>query len=336
MSNITASSLVLNRKKVTTFLLDHVIEILLIILIVGLTFGTKGFMTWGNWMNILRANSLKGIIAFGMTIVMVSGVIDLSVGSTVGLAGVVVALMCRNLTGAGMDLNLACIIGIVICLAGAFAIGWFHGVFQHTTGMPAFIITLASLYALQGLAGKLSDGFPIANAFPNWFNLLGGGRIGGQNGIPIPVIVLGVFFFFTWFFLSKTTAGRACYAAGGNREAARLSGIDVQKTKIIAFIIIQIMAVISGFMLSGQVMSGTFTFGKTWETDIILATVVGGTSFDGGSGTITGTLLGVLLVGVMSNGMTLLNFDPYVQNIVKAVILILAILLSSYRTKAKA
>lgn len=336
MTNLAVGQLAIRRKKIIGFLLDHVIEILLIVLIIGLTFGTKGFMTWGNWMNILRANSLKGIIAFGMTIVMVSGLIDLSVGSTVGLAGVVVALMCRDLTAAGMNLNLACIIGIVICLIGAVAIGWFHGTFQHITAMPAFIITLASLYALQGLAGKLSNGFPIANQFPEWFNQLGGGRIGGQNGIPIPVIVLGVFFAVTWFFLGKTTSGRSCYAAGGNREAARLSGINVGRTKIIAFIIVQIMAVISGFMLSGQVMSGTFTFGKTWETDVILATVVGGTSFDGGSGTITGTLLGVLLVGVMSNGMTLLNFDPYTQNIVKAVILMLAILLSSYRTKAKA
>lgn len=336
MTNTAAIQLAYKRKKVIIFVLDHVIEILLIALIIGLTIGTKGFMTWGNWMNILRANSLKGIIAFGMTIVMVSGLIDLSIGSTVGLAGVVVALMCRDLSGAGMDLNLACIFGILTCLLGAAVIGWFHGVFQHNTAMPAFIITLASQYALQGLAGKLSDGFPIANQFPDWFNQLGGGRIGGQNGIPIPVIVLVVFYFVTWFFLSKTTTGRACYAAGGNREAARLSGINVGRTKIIAFIIVQIMAVISGFMLSGQVMSGTFTFGKTWETDVILATVVGGTSFDGGSGTITGTLLGVLLVGVMSNGMTLLNFDPYTQNIVKAVILILAILLSSYRTKVKA
>jgi sugar transport system permease protein len=336
MTTTTAGHLTINRRKIAIFFLDHVIEIFLIILIIALTFGAKGFLTWANWMNIFRANSLKGIIAFGMTMVIIAKLIDLSIGSTVGLAGVVVALICRDLTGAGVNLNTACIIGIVVCLVGAIAIGWFHGFFQHKTGMPAFIVTLASLYALQGLAGSLSGGFPIANQFPDWFNQLGGGRVGGQNGIPIPALVLVICFLILWFIMDYTTTGRASYAVGGNPESARLSGINVGKTKIIAFVIIQILAVISGFMLSGQVMSGTFTFGKGWELDVIAAVVVGGTSFDGGVGKVWGTLIGVIFMGVISNGMTLLNFDPYTQNIVKAVIMFLAVLLSSYRAKVKA
>jgi ribose/xylose/arabinose/galactoside ABC-type transport system permease subunit len=136
--------------------------------------------------------------------------------------------------------------------------------------------------------------------------------------------------------MDKTTTGRASYAVGGNPESARLSGINVGKTKIIAFIIVQIMAVISGFMLSGQVMSGTYTFGKGWEMDVIAAVVVGGASFDGGVGKVWGTLIGVIFIGVISNGMTLLNFDPYTQLIVKAIIMFLAVLLSSYRSKVKA
>ncbi len=337
MTTMTASrTFSVNRRRVAIFLLDHVIEIFLIILIVALTFGAKGFLTWANWMNIFRANSLRGIIAFGMTMVIIAKLIDLSIGSTVGLAGVVVALLCRDLSAAGMNLSVACIIGIFVCFVGAVAIGWFHGFFQHKTGMPAFIVTLASLYALQGLAGRLSGGFPIANQFPAWFNLLGAGRIGGQNGIPVPAVVLVVCFLIMWFIMDYTTTGRASYAAGGNPESARLSGINVGKTKIIAFILIQIMAVISGFMLSGQVLSGTFTFGKGWELDVIAAVVVGGTSFDGGVGKVWGTLIGVIFMGVISNGMTLLNFDPYTQNIVKAVIIFLAVLLSSYRAKLKA
>ncbi len=337
MTTLTATGrLTFNRKRVVIFFLDHVIEIFLIIMIIGMTFGAKGFLTWANWMNIFRANSLKGIIAFGMTMVIISKQIDLSIGSTVGLAGVVVALLCRDLSAAGMNLNIACIIGILVCFVGAVAIGWFHGFFQHRTGMPSFIVTLASLYALQGLAGRLSGGFPIANQFPAWFNLLGGGRIGGQNGVPIPALVLVICFLILWFIMDYTTTGRASYAVGGNPESARLSGINVGKTKIIAFVIIQIMAVISGFMLSGQVMSGTFTFGKGWELDVIAAVVVGGTSFDGGVGKVWGTLIGVIFMGVILNGMTLLNFDPYTQNIVKAVIMFLAVLLSSYRAKLKA
>lgn len=325
-----------DRKRVAIFLLDHIIEVCLIILIIGLAFGSKGFFTWANWMNILRANSLKGVIAFGMTMVIIAGLIDLSIGSTVGLAGVIVALVCQKLTEQGVDLNVAAIIGIVACLVLAIIIGWMHGFFQHKTGMPAFIVTLASLYALQGLAGTLSGGFPIPNQFPEWFNQLGSGRLGGQNGIPIPAIVLLICFVIVWFIMGYTTTGRATYAVGGNPESARLSGINVGKTKIFAFIVIQILSVISGLMTSGQVMAGTWSFGKGWELDVIAAVVVGGTSFTGGVGKVWGTLVGVIFMGVIGNGMTLLNFDPYTQNIVKAVIMFLAVLLSSYRAQIKA
>lgn len=335
MENVAVGKLSLNRNKVKIFFLDHIIEVCLIILIIMLTFGASGFLTWANWMNVLRANSLKGVIAFGMTMAMVAGLIDLSIGSTVGLSGVIVAVVCRDLSTRGMDLNLACMIGIAICLGMAFAVGWIHGFFQHRTGMPAFIITLASLNALVGLAGRLSGGFPIANQFPEWFNQLGGGRVGGSSGIPIPAIILLVTFVVVWFIMGFTTTGRAAYAVGGNLESARLSGINVGKTKIFAFILVQVLAVISGFMTSGQVMAGTFTFGKGWELDVIAAVVVGGTSFTGGVGKVWGTFIGVIFMGVIGNGMTLLNIDIHTQYIVKAVIMFLAVLLTSYRAKVK-
>jgi ribose/xylose/arabinose/galactoside ABC-type transport system permease subunit len=325
-----------NKRKAYIFILDHVIEVCLILMVIGLAFGANRFLTWANWMNILRANSLKGVIAFGMTMVIIAGQIDLSIGSTVGLSGVIVALFCRDLTAAGMDLTLACILGMVVSLLMAVLVGWLHGVFQQKTGLPAFIITLTSLYALLGLAGRLSEGFPIPNQFPDWYNQLGGGRIGGMMGIPIPAIFLLVCFLIVWFIMKFTTIGRATYAVGGNPESARLSGINVGKTKIIAFIIVQVLAVISGFMTSGQVMAGTFTFGKGWELDVISAVVVGGTSFTGGAGTVWGTLIGVIFMGVLSNGMTLLNIDVHSQYIVKAAVMFLAVLLSSYRSKIKA
>jgi len=336
MTSVAVKRPTFDRRRAYIFLLDHIIEVCLIVLIIGLTFGASGFLTWANWMNIFRANSLKGVIAFGMTMVIISGLIDLSIGSTVGLSGVIVALFCRELVARGTDVNIACILGILVCLIMAVVIGWMHGFFQHRTGMPAFIVTLASLYALQGLAGTLSGGFPIANQFPEWFNLLGGGRVGGQDGIPIPAVVLLTCFLVVWFIMDYTTTGRASYAVGGNPESARLSGINVGRTKIIAFITVQVLAVISGFMLSGQVMSGTWSFGKGWELDVIAAVVVGGTSFTGGVGKVWGTLIGVIFMGVISNGMTLLNFDPYTQSIVKAVIMFLAVLLSSYRAQMKA
>jgi ribose/xylose/arabinose/galactoside ABC-type transport system permease subunit len=336
MNNVTANRLTFDRKKVTIFFLDHIIEVCLVILIIGLTFGANGFLTWSNWMNIFRSNSLKGVIAFGMTMVIIAGLIDLSIGSMVGLAGVIVALACRDLTAGGMDLNTACLIGMALCFLLAIVVGWIQGFFQHKTGMPAFIVSLASLYALYGLAAILSGGYPIANQFPDWFNQLGMGRVGGQDGIPIPAIILAVSFLVTLFIMGYTTTGRATYAVGGNPESARLSGINVGKTKIFAFISVQILSVVSGFMTSGQVMAGTYSFGKGWELDVIAAVVVGGTSFTGGVGTVWGTLVGVIFMGVMTNGMTLLNFDIYVQYLVKAIIVFLAVLLSSYRAQVKA
>lgn len=331
----TATLPTFDQKKITIFFLDHIIEVCLVILIIALTFGANGFLTWSNWMNIFRSNSLKGVIAFGMTMVIIAGLIDLSIGSTVGLAGVIVALACRELTARGMDLNTACAIGMTACLLLAVVVGWIQGFFQHKTGMPAFIVSLASLYALYGLAAILSGGYPIANQFPEWFNQLGTGRIGGQAGIPVPALILAISFVVVLFIMGYTTIGRATYAVGGNPESARLSGINVGKTKIFAFITVQVLAVISGFMTSGQVMAGTYSFGKGWELDVIAAVVVGGTSFTGGIGTVWGTLVGVIFMGVMTNGMTLLNFDIYVQYLVKAVIVFLAVLLSSYRAQVK-
>src|SRR5574339_109569 len=145
MENVAVPGMTIDRRKIKIFLLDHVIELCLVVLIIGLTFGANGFMTWANWMNILRANSLKGVIAFGMTMVMISGLIDLSIGSIVGLSGVIVAVICRDLTGIGIDINTACIIGMVICLVQALTTGWLHGFIQHKTGLAPFIITLVSM-----------------------------------------------------------------------------------------------------------------------------------------------------------------------------------------------
>jgi ribose/xylose/arabinose/galactoside ABC-type transport system permease subunit len=348
MGILTANKQMLTRKRLGVFLLDHAIEVILIVLIVALAFSVNNFMTWSNWMNILRANSLKGVIAFGMTMVIIAGLIDLSIGSTVALAGVIVARFCRDFTAAGMDLSTACLLGIAIALVMAGGIGWLHGFFAHKAGMPPFIVTLVNLNVLYGLAGLISEGFPIANQFPEWFNFLGGGRIpipgwfinltGGENidGIPFPAVVLLISFLIIFYIMEYTTIGRAIYATGGNPESARLSGINVGKTKIICFITIQILAVISGFMTSGQVMAGSFSFGRGWELDVISAVIIGGTSFTGGIGKVWGTLLGVIFMGVISNGMTLLNFDIYTQYVVRGIIMFLAVLISSYRANIKA
>src|SRR5512138_2646397 len=150
MTSIALRRPALNQKRLGIFVLDHIIEMCLLILILGLTFGSHGFLTWANWMNIFRSNSLKGVISLGMTLTLIAGQVDLSIGSTVGLSGVIVAIVCREMVTRGMDVNLAALIGITLCFAMAVAVGWMHGFFQHKIGMPAFIITLASKFALYG------------------------------------------------------------------------------------------------------------------------------------------------------------------------------------------
>jgi sugar transport system permease protein len=348
MGILTADRTMFTRKKVGIFLLDHAIEFILIALVLALALGVTGFWTWANWMNIFRANSLKGVIAFGMTMAIIAGLIDLSIGSTVALSGVIVARACRDLSAGGMDLTLACIIGISIAILVAVMTGWMHAFFSHKAGMPPFIVTLVSLNALYGLAGIVSGGFPIANQYPDWFNVMGGGRIpipgfvssllGGVqiDGIPWPAVILLVCFFIVYYIMGYTTVGRAIYATGGNPESARLSGINVGRTKLICFIAVQLMAVVAGFMTSGQVLAGSFSFGRGWELDVISAVIIGGASFNGGSGKVWGTLLGVIFMGVISNGMTLLNFDIYTQYVVRGIIMFLAVLISSYRARVKA
>ncbi|MDD4080516.1 MAG: ABC transporter permease [Eubacteriales bacterium] len=327
----------LNRKKVLDFLFDHVVEVILIILILVMGNISSTFNTTANWLNIFRNMSMKGLIAFGMTMVIISGQIDLSIGSTVALSGVIVARACRDLPGAlGIPVSLACVLGMAIAFMIAILMGTIHGYAQHKFRMPAFIVTLASQNLLYGLAGILSDGFPIANTFPDWFSRIGVGKIGGANGLPIPALILFIFFLIMLFIIKFTTTGRAMYAIGGNPESARLSGINVLKTKIFAFSAVQVMSVLAGFINSAQVLSGSYSFGRGWETDVITAVVIGGTSMAGGIGTMWGTMVGIVFLGVIINGMTILNVSVYAQYVVRAIFMSIAVLVATYRAKKKA
>ena len=323
-------------KRTINFLLDHVVEIMLVVVIVALALTKPSFMTVANWLNIFRNISMKGIIAFGMLMVIVAGQIDLSIGSMVGLAGVIVARACRDLPDStGMSVTVACIVGIILALLCAGVMGIIHGWAQHKWKMPAFIVTLATQNLMYGLAGILSGGFPIANTFPEWFIFLGTGRIGGPKGVPVPAIIMVILFFVLFFVMRYTTTGRAIYATGGNAESARLSGINVLAAKTIAFISIQAMCVLAGLMNSAQVYSGSFSFGRGWEVDVISAVVIGGASMDGGIGKPWGTFVGIIFLGVIINGMTILDISTYMQYVIRAVLMFLAVLVATYRNRAR-
>jgi ribose/xylose/arabinose/galactoside ABC-type transport system permease subunit len=324
----------MNVNKVRNMILDHIIEILLILVIIIMSLISSNFLTVGNIMNILRNQALKGVIAFGMTMVIVAAQIDLSVGSQVALAGVIVARFCRDLPGlTGMSVTSACLAGIAAAIVAAIIMGVVHAYAQHKFNMPAFIVTLASLNVMYGLAGMISEGFPIANQFPGWFLQIGIGRIGV---IPVPALILIAVFLITHFIMTYTTTGRSIYAVGGNVESARLSGINVFRSKVIVFVAVQLMCVLASFMHSAQVASGSYSFGRGWEVDVISSVVIGGTSMAGGIGKPWGTLMGVLFMGVVINAMTILNVDIYAQYVVRGAIMAFAVLMAMMQSKAKA
>lgn len=322
-----------SNKKSKNFILDHMIELLLLALIIGVSLIAPSFLKMGNILNILRNVAMKGVIAYGMCLVIISGEIDLSVGSQVALSGVIAAYISKWLAEAGiMPVEIGVVIGIVVAVLAALLTGLFHAWARQKFNMPSFIITLATLNVLYGLAAIVCGGFPIANAFPTWYAFLGSGRIAG---IPVPAIVFLLIFVFFWFLTEKTDLGRRIYAVGGNAEAARLNGISVWKTRLFVMCVVQLMCVLSGIMNSAQVRSATFTFGRGWETQIISSVVIGGTSMLGGIGTIWGTLIGVLFTGVISNAMTLLNVNEFMQYVVNGGLMFFAVMFNTYMTKKR-
>jgi sugar transport system permease protein len=306
---------------------DYILEAILVLLCVILAFTAPGFATMNNVLNVLRNTSMQGIIALGMTIVIISGEIDLSVGSAVAFAGSLTAVLTKKIVAAGLAVPAAIAIAFFTTLALGFALGVFSGVIRNKFKVPTFIITLATMTALSGFSMIITKGFPVS-PFPEWFNFIGGGYL---FGIPFPAIVFLLIFLLMLFLIRNTTFGRAIYAVGGNEEAARLSGISVFFTKTMALGLTSMLASLSGVMVAAQIMSGTPTTAKGWELDVISAVIIGGASLSGGIGKIGGTFVGVLFLGVLINGMTLLNINQFWQYVVRGGLILGAVLLNQIR-----
>jgi len=298
-------------------------EIILVCMYSYLMFAAPGFATLDNQMNVLRNITMQGIIAFGMTMVIVSGEIDLSVGSGVAFSGCVTAWVARALTDM-LGPWPAITIGAIIAMVILFLVGVLTGKVRQHFNMPTFITTLGLLTVLSGAANLITDGFPITS-FPFQFNFLGAGIL---FGIPFPVYIFAAVFGFVYFLMNYTSFGRALYAVGGNLEAARLSGIDVWKTKTLALGITGVLTAIAGVLIASQILSGSASAARGWELDVISAVIIGGTSLFGGKGTVRGTLIGVLFLGIIVNGMTLLNVSEYWQLVVRGGLIIGAVLLN--------
>jgi ribose transport system permease protein len=270
-----------------------------------------------NIFNVLRQVSINALIAFGMTFVILTGGIDLSVGSILALASALTAGLLTN----GMDPMLAILIGL---LAGA-AMGAFNGLIITKGKVAPFIATLATMTIFRGLTLVYTDGRPITGLSDSTlFVLLGKGYLGW---IPVPVIWMLAVYFIMYFMLKKTVFGRRVYAIGGNEEAAILSGIRADRVKLWVYTITGTLSAFGGIILASRLNSAQPTAGVTYELDAIAAVVLGGTSLSGGRGWIFGTLIGALIIGVLNNGLNLMNVSSFYQQVVKGGVILLAVLL---------
>lgn len=271
------------------------------------------FLTYGNLINVARQISLNGILAVGVTFVLLTGGVDLSLGSAVALAGVVAASFAHP---GGWPVFVPVIMGM---LAG-MTCGAANGVLTAFGRIPPFIVTLGMMTVARGLALVFSGGKPVSN-LSEAFTWLGG----DVGGLPIPVLILAGIGGGAWLFLANTRLGRYVYAVGGNESAARAAGIPVRAVKCFAYLVSGGLAGLAGVVLAARITTGQPNAGVAYELDAIAAAVIGGTSLSGGVGSIGGTLLGALLMGVINNGLDLLNVSSYYQQIIKGIIIIAAV-----------
>ncbi len=329
------------KKKITgqqaaLFISKNILIVLMLVIVVVMTFVNSNFLTIGNLINILRNISVQGILACGLTTLIISGGLDLSFGSTIGLTTLLIPIISHGLELKGIPTGIGVLIAFLVCLACGAIIGSLNAYFVTRFSMPPMIATLAMQYVVYGVAGTLRNGYPVYD-FPKWFTIFGKGKVGM---IPISVIIALVFCAIFFVLLNHTKFGRTIYAVGGNSEAARLSGINVVKYKFAAYIIMQLIAVVGSMIFSSQMMSGSHSYGKDYALLVMSAVVIGGTSIAGGAGNMLGTLKGLLFLGLVLNAMTIANLGEYVQYIVRGSLIIFAIVLNmtqqSLQLKAQA
>ena len=287
----------------------------------------EGFLTLNNQLNILRNIAVPGMIAFGMALVIIVGEIDLSVGSMVALSACLTAWIVEKLAGNAIEPALwTVLVAFMGSLLFAVSVGFLSGKLRQLVNVPTFITSLAMMATLAGLANLITNGVPISS-FPSWYYIIGSGRFGG---IPVPVFLLAIAFIITFVISNFTVLGRSIYAVGGNMEAARLSGINVWRTKTTCLIIASVFAAVGGIIYSSLVNAGNPTIARGLELEVISAVIIGGISLFGGKGTIWGAFIGVLFLGVLLNAMTLWGFNPYVQQVIKGGLILAAVFINFF------
>ncbi|SMB93474.1 ribose ABC transporter membrane protein [Thermanaeromonas toyohensis ToBE] len=279
------------------------------------------FLTVNNLFNVARQVSVDSIVACGMTFVILTGGIDLSVGSVLALTGSLVA----GLMTQGFSISVAIATGLIL----GMVLGYFNGLIVTRGKVAPFIATLVMMTMARGLTLVYTDGRPITG-LPREFLQIGGGYLGP---VPLPVIIMLSVFLLSHIVLTQTKFGRYVYAIGSNEEAARFSGIDTSRYKNLVYLISGALAALSGIILTSRLNSAQPTAGLGLELDAIAAVVLGGTSLAGGQGGIPGTLIGALIIGILNNGLNLLNVSSFYQQVVKGAVILLAVLGDQGRKK---
>ncbi|MDX2136707.1 MAG: ABC transporter permease [Chloroflexota bacterium] len=298
---------------------EGVLILIGIIALVVLAFGSENFLTVDNLLNQTRFLAEIGLIALPMTYIIITGGIDLSVGAIVGVSAIMLGVSWQNW---GLPLELA----IVVCILTGVLAGFVNGLFIVRVGVPPLIMTLATLAFYRGLAEGISESRSV-RGYPDWFEQLGQGNF---LGLPTQLWVLIVFAIVFAIVLARTTFGRSLYAIGNNELGARFSGIPVGRNKIIIYSLSGLMAGIAAWIFVSRTTTTRSDYGSGWELDVIAAVVLGGTSIFGGTGTIIGTMLGIVLIQILKNGLALTGVTSDATIVVIGSVLILSILINNY------
>ncbi|WP_412497621.1 ribose ABC transporter permease [Vibrio furnissii] len=303
------------------WLIEQKSLIALLFLIVVVSFLNPNFFTFDNLMNILRQTSVNAIIAVGMTLVILTAGIDLSVGSVLALCGAFAASL--------IAMEVPVLVAVPTALFAGAVLGGISGIIIAKGKVQAFIATLVTMTLLRGVTMVYTDGRPISTGFTDTADAFAWFGTGYALGIPVPVWIMVVVFAAAWYLLNHTRFGRYVYALGGNESATRLSGINVDRVKIGVYAICGLLSALAGIIVTSRLSSAQPTAGMGYELDAIAAVVLGGTSLMGGKGRIMGTLIGALIIGFLNNALNLLDVSSYYQMIAKAVVILLAVLVDN-------
>lgn len=293
----------------------------LIVLTVIFSFSSDIFFTGNNLLNITRQISITALLAIAMTFVIITGGIDLSVGAVIAFSGIITTSLMKDYD---IPMFLAILAGIII----GVITGLVNGLLIAYLNMPAFITTMGTMTILRGLGYIYTQGYPIYD-LPKNFRFIGQGYLGP---IPVPSVIFVTVAVLAYILLNKTVLGRHIYAVGGNIEAARLAGIKVRKVQLYVYMLSGLISGMAAVVQAARVGSGLPKIGEGFEMDAIASAVIGGAAMSGGSGTILGTILGSMILGVLSNGLSLMDVDSYVMNVISGCVVILAVLIDQLRT----